>query len=497
MSSILDHFPGTPRPQQTQALLEVEKSWDEADIFIIQAPVATGKSNIAMTLARWMFKAKHIRSNILVPTNVLLQQYRSSFPKLHAIQRKDMYRCKNTLDTTPMDEANCDYVSKLRGEGGKAEYCPDCCYLKAVRLSHKSPYMVANYWSYMALKLYKPAVIIDEAHNLINVIRDLEGKRLWRKDYGYPSNVTNYQQLLDWVSTHPRLAQDQKLKLLKDELENGRQRYLVEKGFDLYRGHEQECLKLLPLDVSNAKPYLWPRNKVSKIIMMSATFSEVDLASLGLTGRRVKVINTTSPIPPERRPVVFKPIVNSSHAFQDTAAITLAKFLRELADNNKGKKGFVHATYQFAAKLQKSLKSDSRFMFHDNDNKMKLYKQWLTSDPAYGMVFVGCGLDEGIDLKGDEFAWQVVAKAQYANLSEPAIKYQAENSPKEYVWDAMRKCAQSCGRICRAVDDYGETYLVDSTFKKLFTQAESYGIIPSWLSEQITNKDELYEQTRV
>jgi Rad3-related DNA helicase len=491
MSGILSHFVGEPRPQQVKALLEVEKHWDEADIFIIQAPVATGKSNIAITLSRWMFKEKHVRSNIIVPTNVLLQQYRSCFPKLNSIQRKDLYRCQNTLDSTDISEANCDYVSKLRGDDGKPEYCPSCCYLRAVRLAHKSPYMVANYWSYMALKLFKPAVIIDEAHNLPHVIRDLEGKRLWRKDYGYPSNVTNYQQLLDWVTKSPRLKTDKKLQLLKDELENGRQRYLVEKGFDLYRNHEQECLKLLPLDISNAKPYLWPAKKVQKIILMSATFSEVDLESLGLTGRRVCVIKTDSPIPIDRRPVIYKPIVNTSFAFQDTAVIKLAQFIKELADANPSTKGFVHCTYSFAVKLQRVL-GGSRFIFHDTENKMELYNAWLKSDKSLGQVFIGCGLDEGIDLKGEEFGWQVVAKAQYANLSEPAIKYQAENSPKEYVWDAMRKCAQSCGRICRTVDDYGETYLVDSTFKKLFTQAASYGIVPDWLSEQIVNKEELY-----
>lgn len=493
MASILSYFPGEPRPQQVKALLEVEKHWDDADIFIVQAPVSTGKSRIAVTISRWLFKEKHARSNILVPTNILLEQYKSEFTKLHFIQRKDLYRCKNTLDTTEMDEANCDYVSKLRGDGDKPEYCPDCCYLKAVRLAHKTPYMVANYWSYMALKLFKPVVIIDESHNLTHVIRDLEGKRLWRKDYAYPSNVTNYQQLLDWVTKHHRLATDKKLQILKDELENGRQRYLVEKGFDLYRNEEQECLKMLPLDISNAKPYLWPRNKVQKIIMMSATFSEVDLETLGLTGRRVIMINTDSPIPVENRPVIYKPIVNSSHAFQDTAVVRLAQWLKEMAVIKQGTKGFVHCTYGMAAKLQQQVRCDSRFVFHDNQNKLSRYHEWRASPPEHGLIFIGCGLEEGIDLKGPDYGWQVIAKAQYASLAEPAVRYQAENKPKEYVWDALRKCAQSCGRICRAVDDYGETYLVDSTFKKLFTQSKSYGMVPLWLDEQIVNKGELYE----
>lgn len=496
MASILTYFPGTPRKQQEQALLEVEKHWDDADIFIIQAPVACGKSRIAITLSRWMFKEKHARSNILVPTNVLLEQYKSEFPKMHFIQRKDLYKCKNTPDHEPLETSNCDYSSKQRMEKGdkKPQYCPTCCYLKAVKQAHSTPYMISNYWSYMALKLYKQAVIFDEAHNLLHIIRDMEAKKLWRKDYNYPSNVTTYQTLLDWVQKNPLTPTDMKLKLLKEELENGRHRYLVEKGFDLYRGQEQECLKLLPLDVSNAKPVLWPHGKVQKIIMMSATFSEVDLWQLGLNGRRVCMINTDSPIPVENRPVVYKPIVNSSHAFQDAAVITLAKWLKEMADIKGGTKGFVHTTYGMSLKLQKPLAGDSRFIFHDNLNKMELYAQWRNSTADSGLIFVGCGLEEGIDLKGIDYGWQVIAKAQYASLAEPALRYQAENKPKEYVWDALRKCAQSCGRICRSPDDYGETYLVDSTFKKLFKQSREYGIVPPWLNEQLVNPEDIYEK---
>lgn len=489
MVSILTYFPGEPRPQQRDVLLQLEKCWDEADIFIIDAPVAVGKSRVAITLARWMFKEKHIRSNIIVPTNVLLQQYRDEFPKMQCIQRKDMYRCINTLDATDIEDANCDYISKLQAEDGKPKYCPGCCYLKAVAMARRSPYMLANYWSYMALKLFKTGLLIDESHNLLHIIRDMEGKRLWRKDYGYPSTVTNYQQLLDWVSKHPRVHLDKKLGLLKDELENGRQRYLVEKGFDLYRGREQECLKLLPLDVRNAKPYFWPAKKISKIVMLSATFSDVDVEQLGLTGRRVKQLTVTSPIPKERRPVIYMPIVNSSQAFQDVAARRLATFLNDM---NNSTKGFVHCTYGLASKLHFYLKGDSRFVFHDSENKMELFKQWRASPKSSGKVFIGCGLTEGIDLKGDDYGWQVLAKAQYGNLGEPAIKYQAETHPRDYVWSAMRDCAQACGRICRSPDDYGETYLVDSTFKRLFTQAKSYGIVPAWLNEQLVNPEELY-----
>jgi len=490
VSKIRDHFHEySPRPQQERAMQFLGENWDKADVFVLQLPVAVGKSNLGMALARWASKEHKKKSIILVPTNVLLQQYKDSFKRLHFLQRKDLYRCKRFADRPeiPLQDANCDYMREVFGQG-----CEGCCYTTAVRKAHAVPYMVCNYWTFMAHKLHRPVVIADEAHNIINIIRDLEGKRLWQKDYSYPTTITTYGDLLRWVEKHPRRDTDPKLQTLYTELSEGRQHYLIESGVDLYRGREEACLKLLPIDVRNAKPYLWPK-RVEKIILMSATFTRVDLEMLGLMGRRVAIMETGSPIPPERRPVHFLPIVNSSFQFQDAAIPKLAAFLQELADSRTGTRGFVHTTYGMAAKLARHLAGDGRFIFHDSETKIPLYEAGRNSPPGENKVFVGCGMEEGIDLKGSSFGWQVLTKAQYASLSEPAIRFQAETRAQEYTWDAMRKCAQSCGRICRDPGDYGETFLVDKTFRRLFRQSDVFGIIPTWLREQLTNEKELLE----
>ncbi len=490
MTSILDYAkaPYPLREQQIQALRFVEDNWDNADVFVIQAPVATGKSLISMTIARWVHNEKKKKSQIIVPTNILLEQYKNSFPRVHFLQRKDLYRCKRYADQPELlqEDANCDWTKEVFGN-----HCEGCCYLKAVKQSHVVPYMFVNAWTYMAHKLFTPVVCFDEAHNLLHIIRDLEGKRIWRKDYHYPSTITTYGDLLKWVESHPRRDADTKLKLLYEELNTGRGHFLVETSVDLYRGRQEECLKLCPIDVRNARPYLWPhanskgKGGVSKIILMSATFTRVDLEMLGLNKRRVAIMETGSPIPPERRPVYFMPIVNSSFKFQNASLPKLISFLKELATARPGVKGFVHTTYGMGAKMKELLSTDRRFFFHSSDNKIEKFKEWKASDPKEGRIFVGCGMDEGIDLNGEEFGWQVLTKAQYASLAEPAIKHQAEERPAEYTWDAMRKCAQACGRICRDPQDYGETYLVDLTFKRLFKQAKEFGVVPNWLAEQL------------
>lgn len=43
---------------------------------------------------------------------------------------------------------------------------------------------------------------------------------------------------------------------------------------------------------------------------------------------------------------------------------------------------------------------------------------------------------------------------------------------------------QACGRISRKPDDYGETIIVDSTFKRLYDNNK--GMFPEWFNDGLT-----------
>ncbi|MHA0110740.1 hypothetical protein ACXYUI_26825, partial [Klebsiella pneumoniae] len=56
MASILTYFPPGKSPREGQAaiLLQIEREWDGYDVFVITAPTAAGKTEIAYTIAAWV-----------------------------------------------------------------------------------------------------------------------------------------------------------------------------------------------------------------------------------------------------------------------------------------------------------------------------------------------------------------------------------------------------------------------------------------------------------
>src|SRR6056300_379850 len=83
----------TPRDVQRDILLKVEEKFDSADVFIIRLPVAGGKSLISASLARYLNQRKKWKSRLIVPNNMLLNQYVDSFPWLPTLQKRTSYEC--------------------------------------------------------------------------------------------------------------------------------------------------------------------------------------------------------------------------------------------------------------------------------------------------------------------------------------------------------------------------------------------------------------------
>ena len=130
MDKILPKFPShlKPRDVQKNALLELEKNWDKGNVFVINLPVASGKSAIAMTIAKW---AK--RASIITPSKLLVDQYAEEYPSTHVLRAKADYYC-STFECS---------VDKRPVKKGMTKTCPkdipcDGChkYLGDLRKSH-------------------------------------------------------------------------------------------------------------------------------------------------------------------------------------------------------------------------------------------------------------------------------------------------------------------------------------------------------------------------
>ena len=159
---------------------------------------------------------------------------------------------------------------------------------------------------------------------------------------------------------------------VKEELEALTPATLMQYTKDFYKGVLRDCLKILPFSVENEKPIFWP-SKTKRIILMSATIGEQDLKKMGLGERRTIYIDVKSPIPVDRRPIVFDPVADISYANQDETVPILVEKLIALAESQPNK-GLVHAPYGLAQKLKPLLADHPRFVFHTKFNKKKVYE---------------------------------------------------------------------------------------------------------------------------
>lgn len=473
--SILSHFPyKQARPLQADVLETLERSWNNYDVFVIVAPTAAGKSALARTLMSWKYG-----TSFITPTNMLVDQFLEEFPDSNRLHRLDNYWCEEWQQSCAATRAR------------QKSFCKGCfCSKDLATAKYQKGSGVYNYYTYTAHRLYRPFLVVDEAHNLVKSLQDRMAIRIWQHDVRYPHNMNTREQMVKWVeSLSPAKLKLKKFAALHEALSTEAPNYVVERTKDWFNGkgtnrgepEERDCIKLHPVDISDAPPIYWPQ-EVQKIILMSATIGPTDIRELGLDSRRVLYLECKSPIPHEQRPVYIDPIINISRETLESNTAEMGQIIADLARNHTGEKGVIHATYQMAEMLRQHLRGE-RYIFHTQLNKREQFQRFVDMPPESGAVLIASGMYEGIDLAGDLARWQVVAKTPWLSLGDPAVAYKAERDPDWYRWSTLRDLIQACGRVVRTTSDYGVTYIFDASAERLLREGEH--LLPGWFREAL------------
>ncbi len=443
-SDILTHFSGDARPQQTEALREIQARWREADVFLVRAPVACGKSRIADCVTRWQGAGA-----IITPTNNLVAQYCRDFPDLATIGHRSDYSAEDWAVA-------------------KASFAA-------------APRVLCNYFTYLAHRNYRRVLVADEAHRLIPTLQDQEAIRLWDHEFKIPDWVQTTTDLQAWAEQGAQ--ESAKLSRLADRLASHPNTFTVDVSWDTWRGKTERVWTLRPLTPRLNRPILWP-SKVKKLVLMSATMHPSDCWELGLETRRIAVIEVGSPIPPERRPIVYAPAARPSYGRTAEAVPLLAAKIQSLAARHATERGIVHTTYALAAQLRDTdLGRDQRYVWHTPQNAGAVYHHWLRS--GGNEILVASGMAEGLDLAGDLARWQVHTKIQYPSKADPAVLAKLAVRPEWFVWEAAKDLQQAVGRVCRGPEDYGVSYIITSEFPDLYRQGQRLGMWPQCFVEAL------------
>ncbi|WP_435067947.1 helicase C-terminal domain-containing protein [Haloplanus sp. C73] len=250
-------------------------------------------------------------------------------------------------------------------------------------------------------------------------------------------------------------------------------------------------ITIKPLDPARYLHHtVWDRG--NKFALLSATIldKEAFCRGVGLDPSNVALVDVPHTFPLENRPLYDVTQGKMTYERRDDTLPDVARLLVRLMAAHPEEKGLVHChSYAIQERLADRLDDfgvGARIRAHDRDDRNDALEAWkATTDPD---VFLSVKMEEALDLRGDLARWQVLCKAPYLNTGDSRVAQRLEDG--QWAWYyrvALRTVIQAAGRVVRAPDDHGVTYLADSSLLDLFDRARTD--MPAWFADAVDAMD--------
>ena len=520
------------RGAQERALADIRDAFAAGnEVVLVRAPTGSGKS----LLARAIMGAAETAGEA-APSEATGAYYTT--PQVSQI---DDVEADDLLDDLAVIRGKSNYDCVLPGEHDTPVNRAPCARQQGFDCSirHRCPYFSdraiasGNRFAAMTLAYFmrtagsevfrkRDAVVIDEAHGLAEWAEmyatiEISPERVpvW-DDVGVPDVAADAgpeEDALDRTARFVEALRDVAIRA-KDELvgreldreevarRDRLQELISELGWFLedYRdpqsptswvvdqpGGEGAAIEIKPLDPARyLRHTVWDRG--NRFALLSATIlsKEAFCRGVGLDPADVALVDVEHTFPLANRPLYDVTQGSMTYEHRDETVPKIARLIVRLMAEHPDEKGLIHAhSYDIAERLTERLGEfgvAARVRRHDRENRDAELEAWKASpDPE---VFVSVKMEEALDLKGDLCRWQVVCKAPYRNTNDSRVARRLEDG--QWAWyhrTALRTVIQACGRVVRAPDDHGATYLADDSLLDLFERAAAD--TPSWFRDQI------------
>ncbi|WP_136717435.1 ATP-dependent DNA helicase [Halorientalis salina] len=529
---IHDGFPAPSyRGAQEQALDDIRAAFERGkDVVLVRAPTGSGKSLLARAIAGCARRAgdaeahEPIGAYYTTPQVSQLDDVAADelLEDLNVIRGKNNYSCILPGETdTPVDQAPC-----------ARERMFDC------QVKHRCPYFsdrsIASNRNIAAMTLAyfmqtagsdvfgkRDVVVVDEAHGLsewaeMYATIDLSPGRVPVWDDIQPPNIggdldaaADYADRVMTVCSRRQEELRGNAELTPDEVaERDRLTELISElqwFLEDYRDTESgttwvvdqpdgegSAVTVKPMAPERyLKHTVWDRG--NKFALLSATILNKDAfcAGAGLSPDRVALVEVPHTFPVENRPLYDVTQGKMTYEDRDETLPAIARTLVRLMQTHPDEKGIVHChSYGIQERLADQLADlgvESRVRSHDRENRDAVLSTWKRSDG--NEVFLSVKMEEALDLEGDLARWQLLCKAPYPNTRDSRVARRLEEGQWGWYYRAaLRTVIQACGRVIRAPDDYGATYLGDSSLLDLFERARTD--MPDWFAAQVDRMTE-------
>jgi Rad3-related DNA helicase len=536
-SRIVESFPAPSfRGAQEQALSDIRAAFEGGnDVVLVRAPTGSGKSLLARAIAGCARQpgssddaddesggsghpagVRPVGAYYTTPQVSQLDDVAGDelLEDLSVIRGKSNYSCILPGETsTPVDRAPC---ARERGFN-----CP---------VKHRCPYFsdrsIASNRSIAAMTLAyfmqtagsdvfgtRDVVVIDEAHGLAEWAEmyatiDLSPATVPVWDACEPPAIDGLGDVEDYaerlVSTCSRRQEELRGQVELEPAEAEERDRLAELLRDLewfledlrdvespttWVADQAETMGITvkPMDPARYLHHtVWDRG--NKFALLSATILNKDAfcRGAGLDPDTVALVDVPHTFPVENRPLYDVTQGKMTYEHRDETLPKVARTVVRLMAHHPDEKGLIHAhSYAIADRLHELFDEfgvADRVRGHDRETRDAALSGWKRSDQPD--VFVSVKMEEALDLKGDACRWQVLCKAPYPNTNDSRVAQRLEDDQWGWYYrTALRTVIQACGRVVRAPDDYGATYLADSSLLDLFERSRHD--MPEWFEEQV------------
>jgi Rad3-related DNA helicase len=384
--------------------------------------------------------------------------------------------------------------------------CEDCQYEKAKRIFKLAPMAATTLDRFMydpSIKASAKIVVIDESSGL-------EKKLIDHADILLPDFIRVPNLLEDLIKWHEEL-------ILSEETAQKRSRKIAEK-INLHRvgkpkehscencsalfyeaKEESKILKQVQRKlrkigymiriIKEGSPYIIDKERHFKLLKGDVPFKQlcknrrVVLASgtpcTDLLSSDFEKVVTAHPIPKEARWVYYIPIGKMSMNYRSATIPKMAVIIKQLHEKYS-KNTIVHCHSYGIAQEFKNLLGKVAMLQNSKDREASL-NDWKESK---NKIFLSVKYEEGIDLKGDQFPINIIAKIPFQYLGDEWVN--ARDNLDNKAWSNKQTAIdvqQAAGRCTRDPKDYSETYILDASFGNFYRNNMS--LFEPWFQEAL------------
>jgi len=535
-----------PRKEQKEALDFIDSEYQKNKLtkfFLLNLPVGSGKSHLALMIADWYRKnvTKMSRVDIITNSKILQDQYADTYESIADLKGKENYECESY---------SCSCAQGGEFNRLNKTSCESCPYSFARENYISGGISLTNFYLYILYAIYNPklmenrgarVLIVDEAHDFDDVMSDFISIKItdnvvkkfkFSNEYDILKKLKSVNSISDYVeflrylnseiitttedmergmSSAPRniksdkrdlkiskvlktkntdvkvmnlvtdLKQYQlKIEVFLKEYKENPNNWVLESSWN-----EKMKSKELSLEPIWAYDYLdkYIFSNYDMVFLMSGTILDKNLFCQlnGLDVTKASYYSIASPFPLKNRPIYYMPIGKMSFKSKEDTFKRYVPYIQKLLDKYKKKKGIIHTnSFELAKWIEDSIK-DPRLVFHDSSNKDEVLRMHMESEEP--TVIVSPSMDTGVSFDNDSARFQIIAKVPYPSLASQKNKMRQMNNPDWYSWKTVSGLIQMTGRPVRSDKDYADTIIIDGGFGDVIKHSSQF--LPDWIQEAI------------